>query len=449
MEYSSDELGPIESLLDADAEIGEVIEDLVSLAPPEELFSSFSGRPPYGAIAVEAMKRLDYLLQHPELVEEFPKTSLKIGEEVFGPSSEVSYKVLLVSLTYYSVYCLERVDDEDGENLTDALGLAMKPLMFEAEQEDGLVPFSFAAKHAISIGAAAYWLHTFSKPAPSSAIMQYNFLRPIAGSAGVLLSLSDPVEPVFSWGISLLSRHAGKIILDCTSKIGRQDLLDYASTESNVNISRLVRLARNDAQLHEALGAQLYTEFEKQLMLLFQSFGYLVSHTRRGQRRIDLVVAASPPHPYTFLVEAKCCRSTYSLPTADERALRDYIATYRQASLTLPELKFVVIVSSRPSRTIGRKLMKLSSSEGIPFRFVEAEELARLRRRVRGAIPSGLLLDSLLSSEPILDEEWVESIAGKMMNYSKLFDLTVTNVFGELPDKGLPWHTEDRSKTVT
>jgi len=448
MEDALDELKPVAPLLNTDTDVREVIEDLVHLAPPEEVFSSLSERPPYASIAVGAMRRLDYLLHHPELIEQFPKTSLKIDKKVFEPSSEIAYRVLLVSLAYYSVYCLERVNDQDGENLTDALGLAMRPSMFEIEPDDELVSFSFAAKHAISISAAAYWLRALSVPASVSAIMQYHFLKPIASSAGVLLSVSDPMEPVSNWGVSLLSRYAGRIVLDCTDKIGHQNLLDYALTESNVNTSRLVRLAKNDTQLQEALGAQLYTEFENQLVLLFRSIGYLVSHTRHGQKRVDLVVAAPPPCPYTFLVEAKCCQSTYSLPASDERAIQDYVTTYQQASLTLPKLKFVIIVSSKPSKTMAKKLMRLSSSEGIPFRFVAAQELAQLRHRVSGVIPPSLLLDSMLSSEPILGELWIGKLVGRIANYGELFDLTVTNVFGELPEKGLPWHTKDGSTTT-
>lgn len=442
-----DELKPVASILNTDVDVCDVIEDLVNLAPPEEVFSSFSERPPYAAIAVGAMKRLDYLISHPDLITQFPKIELKVDDQIFGSSSEVAYRVLLVSLAYYSVYCLERVNDQDGESLTDALGLAMRPSMFELEEENDLVPFSFAAKHAISISAAAYWLRSFTFSAPASTIMQYNFLRPIASSAAVLLSVSEPMEPVFNWGISLLSRYAGKIVLDCTDTIGHQDLLDFASTEWNVNTSRLVRLAENDTHLQESLGARLYTEFEKQLVSLFGSFGYLVSHTQHGQRRVDLVVAAPPPCPYTYLVEAKSRKSTYSLPTSDERALQNYVSTYKQASLTLPELRFVIIVSSKPSKTIAKKLMTLSSSEGLPFRFIAAKELAHLRHRVSGVIPPKLLLDSILTSEPILGEVWVKKLIDKVANYKGLFDFTVTNIFGELSMEELPWHTKDGTTT--
>jgi hypothetical protein len=448
MEEYSDEFQPVALLLNTEAEVFEVIEDLVSLPPPEETLSSLSERPPYAAIAVGAMERLDYLLHHPDLIERFPEISLQVGEQIFGPTSEVAYRVLLVSLAYYSVYCLERVDDQDGESLTDALGLAMKPSMFEIEGPRHLMPFSFAAKHAISISAAAYWLRTFSTPTPISVIMQYNFLRPMASSAGVLLSVSGPMDPVFNWGISLLSQCAGKIVLECQKEIVHQDLLDYASTEWNVNTSRLQRLAKNDAQLQETLGARLYTEFEKQLTLLFQSFGYLVSHTRLGQRRVDLVVAAPHPCPYVFLVEAKSRQSFYSLPASDERALQDYVSTYQHTALTLPKLRFVIIVSSKPSKNMDEKLMKLSTLEGIPFRFVSAQELTRLRNKVSGAIPPKLLLDSILSSEFILGEPWVNGIVKKLANHRGLFDLTVTNIFGDLPEEGLPWQTQDGSTTT-
>ena len=97
---------------------------------------------------------------------------------------------------------------------------------------------------------------------------------------------------------------------------------------------------------------------------------------------------------------------------------------------------------------MAKKLMRLSSSEGIPFRFVAAQELAQLRHRVSGVIPPRLLLDSMLSSEPILGELWIGKLVGRIANYGELFDLTVTNVFGELPEKGLPWHTKDGSTTT-
>jgi hypothetical protein len=92
--------------------------------------------------------------------------------------------------------------------------------------------------------------------------------------------------------------------------------------------------------------------------------------------------------------------------------------------------------------------MKLSSSEGIPFRFVAAQELAQVRYRVTGVIPPKLLLDSILSSEPILGELWVRELVDEVANYKGLFDLTVTNIFGELSTEDMPWRTKDTTTTT-
>jgi hypothetical protein len=439
MTNSRDVVQTVLSLVDANISSCEGIEELVYLPPPEAAFPAFPKRPPYAAIAVGAMKRLDQLMKQPEIVDQLPEISIKIGEEEYGPSTHIARRILLISLTYYSIYCLDHLAEEDEESVTDALGLAMRPSIFEIQETGDMLLFSLAVKHAITISAGAYWLHSFSVPARGATILQHHFLRPIAKSAAVLLSVSGLLDPVLNWGVSLLSRYAGRIVLKCTNTVQEQELLDYISLESHVNTSRLVRLAENNEKLQEVLGARLYTEFEEQLVRLFQSFGYLVSHTQPGQQRVDLVVATPPPCAYTFLIEAKSSKSAYSLPTSDQRALREYISTYRQANLTLPHLKFMIIVSSTPSTTLEKKLISLSSSEGISVRFIAAKDLAYLRHNIAGAIPAKVLLDSIASSSPILGKSWLDDIIKKASNHNTLFNMTVKNVFGELQVEALPW----------
>jgi hypothetical protein len=427
-------------LVDPDADVDSVAKKFIELPPPEQTLQETTSRPPYGRIAVGAMRILDQLLRKPDLVDELPAVSIILGERTLGPSSEVAYKTLAISLAYYSLYCIERLGEADGESLTDALGLAMRPSMFAIEGKGDLFAFAQSVRHAITVCAGAYWLRSFSE-LPEISALQYHFLRPIAVSASVLLNLTGLPDPIFNWGVSTLCQYTGRILFECT-QLMEQDILDHVRAGKQVNISRMVRLAQKDSQLHKSLGTRLYTEFEEELKLLFQSFGYFVSHTRPGKRRVDLVVAAPPPYPYVFLVEAKSCKSAYSLPASDERALREYISVYQQDTHTLPPLRFVLITSSKPTRTLGGKLARLTASEGVPIRFVSAQELGFLRYNLHGTIHPKLLLDSIDSAEDILDRQWAEGIIRSVEYREQIFDVTVQNVFGEVPTR-LPWRTSD------
>jgi hypothetical protein len=416
-------------LTNTEVDLGSEAKELVGLPSPEQVLQDLAPRPPYGQIAVGAMRRLDHLLQCAEVAEQLPAASIVLGEQSLGPSSEVAYKMLMTNLAYYALYCIEHLDEQDGESLTDALGMAMRPRMFEVDVGDSLFLFAQGVRHAITVCAGAYWLRSFSKLSEQPAL-QYHFLRPIAKSASILLNLTGLSDPILNWGIMILSRFAGKVLFECT-EIMEENLPGSLLTGYRVNTSRLVRLAKKEPSLQKSLGARMYTEFEKELKLLFQSFGCFVSHTRPGKRRVDLVVAAPPPCPYVFLVEAKCYQSVYSLPTSDERALREYIGAYQQSSHTLSTLRFVLITSSKPASTLERKLVRLSASEGIPVRFVSAQNLAYLRDHLSGLVHPKLLLDSTISAGPILGKRWAESIVGSTKHREQIFDLAVQSIFGE------------------
>jgi hypothetical protein len=166
--------------------------------------------------------------------------------------------------------------------------------------------------------------------------------------------------------------------------------------------------------------------------LLFQSLGYFVSHTRPGERRVDLVIAAPQPCPYVFLLDAKSCQSVYALRTSDERALSEYVSTYQQGSHALPRLRFVLIVSSKPSKGLEKRLAKVSSSVGVPLRFISARELAFLRTHMCGTLHPELFLDSINSSEPILGPQWVKNILKNTDCREKIFDVAVQSIFGKV-----------------
>ncbi|WP_156769341.1 hypothetical protein [Nocardia sp. 852002-20019_SCH5090214] len=174
-------------------------------------------------------------------------------------------------------------------------------------------------------------------------------------------------------------------------------------------------LARRASHMIERYGEKdIEDRFEKQLAVLFQSFGFVVAETVRGQRRVDLICIAPADggESYTILVEAKTTTAPYSLPTKDSRALLEYVETCRSRLNTLAALKFVLIVGQKPAQTVEHKIRSLESEAGITIRYCDANLLSLLRSSFNGPLNPGRFRKAIMESKsPILSRDTIRSIA--------------------------------------
>ena len=190
---------------------------------------------------------------------------------------------------------------------------------------------------------------------------------------------------------------------------------------SHFNHQKFLKLAKGDIAISKKLGAKLYIEFEKELAKVFDAFGFFVSHTSIGLKRADLIISTPKPASYSFLIDAKSCRTNYSLPTDDYRAIMNYVKDYRENSDILPDLKFFLIISSIPSKTLESKLKKLSNEVGMPVRFISADTFIYIVNNSNWTIFPQELLKSLTESEPILDNKWAEKLIKRIRGKKHAF----------------------------
>ena len=152
--------------------------------------------------------------------------------------------------------------------------------------------------------------------------------------------------------------------------------------------------------------------FERQLALIFQSFGLYVVPTQTGKSTPDLICFSPDARAsFSFIVEAKTGKRPYALPVKDARALKDYARDVSAALKTLPPLKFVLIVANTPAKTMDAKITALQSSMGVPVRFCTARQIAELRETVPGPLPMETFLGEVLKSDPLLAEDFAARVA--------------------------------------
>lgn len=181
---------------------------------------------------------------------------------------------------------------------------------------------------------------------------------------------------------------------------------------SSIRLDELSQLTQRDHKVERRYGMKHVEKvFEHQLALIFQSFGLYVVATQTARSTVDLVcISASPVEPHTFMAEAKTTRAAYSLPKKDSRALRDYIQDLKRSLWSFPPLSFVLIIGSRPSRTLETKLAQLEAGARLPIRFIRAQQLADLRERIPGPLPLGIFVKELLTAPRVADGTWVDRI---------------------------------------
>lgn len=196
------------------------------------------------------------------------------------------------------------------------------------------------------------------------------------------------------------------------------------------DLSLLVQAASRASTLMETLPSDRHadTVFERQLALLMTSLGFVTVPAQRATRGVDLICIGHPAnrHEFKFLLEAKSTKGRYSLPTADERAIRDYVKHVRERIDVPDTLKFMLIVSSRPSQTLEAKLKRLQSTIGLPLRYANARGLAGLRRELPAQAPMSELLECFIGSASCVlgDEFWRPAAARYAEVATQRTDLT-------------------------
>ena len=88
----------------------------------------------------------------------------------------------------------------------------------------------------------------------------------------------------------------------------------------------------------------------------------------------------------TMLVEAKTSSNKYTLPTNDQRALKEYAHSVRANLTTLPSLCLVLIVAPSVTGAVELRLNRLEAEAGVPVRLMLASDLAGLRESLPGPL---------------------------------------------------------------
>jgi hypothetical protein len=180
---------------------------------------------------------------------------------------------------------------------------------------------------------------------------------------------------------------------------------------SALRLHELSPLAARDPVLLKRDGAKRAEKaFERQLALLFQSLGFYVVESRVGERTVDLICLSEVCRG-TFLVEAKSSRDPYRLPTADQRALREYVTEVQRTLTTLPALDFVLVVGHGGHSTLSDRVRQTEADLRVPLRFIAAPDLVSLREGLPGPVDYSLLRAELLRAAPVLDAAFAGTLS--------------------------------------
>ena len=133
-----------------------------------------------------------------------------------------------------------------------------------------------------------------------------------------------------------------------------------------LNTADIVPLADRDPRMKAKYGMSIERAFERQLALLFTSFGYAVIESAPGQRQVDLLCVAASPDPASFVVEAKSTTAReYGLPATHERALIEHVDEVRRHLRDLPPLRLILVVAPSISRGAAQRLEAVARRHGV------------------------------------------------------------------------------------
>jgi hypothetical protein len=168
----------------------------------------------------------------------------------------------------------------------------------------------------------------------------------------------------------------------------------------------IILLARRDPELRDLYGVPIERAFERQLALLFMSFGFAVVESVPGERQIDLLCVASESEPQTVLVEAKSTsKLEYPFRAADQRALVEHVHETQRTLGGLPAPKLVLVVAPSFSHGAASRLADAGSRLGLPCHGCPARILSDLRRKHVGHIPPNVFVDQIIRGPQIVTEE--------------------------------------------
>lgn len=205
---------------------------------------------------------------------------------------------------------------------------------------------------------------------------------------------------------------------------------------SALRTPELALLASRNKKLLIRYGTkQVEKVFERQLALLFQSFGFYVVETKSGQKTIDLICISSDPRKtMTILVEAKTSGKPYSLPTKDRRALTEYAKDVKKSLTSMPALEFVLIIGPQPVSTLEGRLNELEAEIQTPARYITAAELAAVRECMPGPLPMETLRNDVLRSDTRILKNLNKSILETYQNQQQAHSLFVNTMLGGIPN---------------
>jgi hypothetical protein len=173
-----------------------------------------------------------------------------------------------------------------------------------------------------------------------------------------------------------------------------------------LNAIDLEGLASRRPSLREKYGMSIERAFERQLSLLFTSFGYAVIESVPGKRQVDLLCVTASPAPATFVVEAKTTTAShYTLPATHERALDEHVNEVKRNLRGLPPLKLILVVAPAFSKGAARRLEAVGRRHGVGCYGVPVHVLALLRIPHLGEIPSDVFYDEITGGPTIASED--------------------------------------------
>ncbi len=229
---------------------------------------------------------------------------------------------------------------------------------------------------------------------------------------------------------------------------GRFDSSHSPGMFSNIKVNEISLLGKRDKQMIDKYGRKnVEAAFEQQLALIIQSFGFSVVPAQKGERKIDLVcvsglVSTDQRDNYSFLLEAKTSGKPYSLPTDDQRAIKEYVTQSRRALHGIPQLQFVLIVGYKPTKTLLSKLKQLESSAGIPIRFCSTQQISKLRESLPGPVPMLSFKENIIAGPPIMTDKSIENITDTYTGVQKAYADYISNLYSlheSRPDDALSW----------
>ncbi|HEX3734832.1 MAG TPA: hypothetical protein VHU86_06710 [Solirubrobacterales bacterium] len=171
------------------------------------------------------------------------------------------------------------------------------------------------------------------------------------------------------------------------------------------------RLSRRDSALRDIYDMPIARAFERQLSLLFMSFGFAVIESTPGRRYVDLLCIADTPEAGTVLVEAKStAASEYRFPAADQRALVEHVTGVSRTLRGLPRLRLILIVAPRFSSGAAHRIDDVSREVGVACHGIPADLLIELRNNYLGPLPLDVLIEEICKGSPVVDRATVERI---------------------------------------